>query len=276
MNTGKTRSGSTVTPASFSLTKDNKRNKAVKATATSRQIEPESCAPPPHLLRPNMTQTKASHFAHAFCGALNHLMPGWSVADEAVMGPDDVVIRFSEEHCADSDGHMDVSFGFRDSDPHGLRLWDCVSGFGETIADCASSAAHLWGATSAPALLELKYSRSGHFADHFHGHELNGLTGWHCICGAVMGYGTGGSGAALQDWWISKQTVLPAISASLSDLSDDLPHAIKIFFGGPDVAEVRVDGEIHERASSTLLSLDWPRMEPFGFLRVFVIALHRE
>lgn len=223
-----------------------------------------------------MSQTKSSQFAHAFCEALGDLMPGWSVEDEAVIGPEDAVIRFSEEHCADSEGHMDVSFSFRDSDPDGLRLWDCVSGFGETIADCASTAARLWIGTSAPALLELKYSRSGQFADHFHGQEPEGLTGWHCICGAVMGYGLGGSGAALQDWWISRQSVLPAIAASLSDLLDGLPHAIKIFFGGLDVAEVRVDGDIHERATSKLLSLDWPRMEPFGFLRVFVIALHRE
>lgn len=223
-----------------------------------------------------MNQTKSSQFAHAFCEALNDLMPGWSVTDEAVIGPENAVIRFSEEHCADSDGHIDVSFSFSDSDPDGLRLWDCVSGFGKTIADCASTAAKIWSSTSAPALLELKYSRSGHFAGHFHGHEPEGLMGWHCICGSVMGYGLEGSGAALQDWWISRQTVLPAISASLSDLADGIPHAIKIFFGGLDIAEVRVDGYIHEHATSILLSLDWPRMESVGFLRVFVIALHRE
>lgn len=220
--------------------------------------------------------TKASQFAHAFCEVLNELMPGWSVSDEAVFGPDDAVLRFSEEHQAEFEGHTDVTFSFKDSDPGGLILWDCVSGFGESTADCASSAAHLWGGTSAPALLELKYSRSGQFADHFHAHEEGGMTGWHCICSPIMGYGLGESGNALQDWWLSRQSVLPTLSKSLSDLQDGVPHAIKIFFDGLNIAEVRVDGEIHERASATLLSLDWPRMEPFGFLRVFVIALHRE
>lgn len=223
-----------------------------------------------------MAPDKTIQFAEAFCDVLNGLMPGWDTEAGVIRGPDGAVIRFSERHSAGSDGHADLEFSFRDNDPQTFRLWDCVSGFGATLSECARSAARLWGATSAGALLELRYSRRGEFADHFHGNEPQGLVGWHCICGAVIGYGQGDSPQSLQDWWLSRHAVLPTISPFLRTLADDRPHSIKVFFGAQDVAEVRVDGDIHEEASAALLSLDWPRLEPVGYIRVFVIALHRE
>lgn len=223
-----------------------------------------------------MTTQKNLEFTEAFRGRLNALKPGWSISDQRIIGPEGAAVYFSEEHNGDFMGHVDVKFCFQDDNPSGLQLWDCVSGFGASLEDCASSAAALWAATSASALLELKYSRRGEFADHFHGRDPQGLTGWHCICGAVMGYGQGESGSLLQEWWLSRHSVLPAIASALVDLPGDRPHAIKIFFGGSDIAEVRVDGEIHEAASDILLSLDWPRLELLGFLRGFIITLHRE
>ncbi len=223
-----------------------------------------------------MAPDKIYQFAAAFQDALNALKPGWNSRDDAIYGPDGAVIHFSERHNADSNGHVDVEFVVNDRDPDSPRLWDCVSGFGPTISDCADSAAHIWASTSGGALLELKYSRQGKYADHFRGNDPQGLIGWHCICSAVLGYGLDDSADVLQEWWLERQTVLPAISPFLSTLPDHCPHTVKVFFGAQDTAEVRVDGEIHEGASAALLALDWPRMEPPGFLRVFVIALHTE
>jgi len=223
-----------------------------------------------------MASSKFTHFAEAFCQFLNDLLPGWSISDGVIRGPEDAAIRFSEEHPSSSEAHVDVEFSFQDSTGVDVRLWDCVSGFGETVADWAETAAHIWSNTTALALLELKYSRRGEYADHFHGDEPQGLTGWHCICSSVLGYGVGESGQLLQDWWLQNHTVLPGLASALDDLTDSGPHGIKILFGANDIAEVRVDGHHHEKASEALRSLDWPRLPDPGFLRVYVIAMHRE
>jgi hypothetical protein len=72
--------------------------------------------------------------------------------------------------------------------------------------------------------------------------------------------------------------VLPKLSHALSSSLDDntCPHGIKIFFGGDDIAEVRLDGEEHEAASVVLENLDWPRLASTAFVRSYVLALHRE
>lgn len=223
-----------------------------------------------------MEPDKTIQFAAAFCDVLNGMMPGWKTEGDVIRGPHGAAIRFTDRHGNGSDEHVDVEFTFQDDNPDTLRLWDCVSGFGDSLPEYASSAAHLWGGTSAGALLELQYSQKGEFADHFHGHDPQGLRGWHCICSAVMGYGEGDSAQSLQGWWLSRHTVLPTISPFLRTLSDNRPHSIKVFFGAQDVAEVRIDGDLHAEATAALLSLDWPRLGPVGFLRVFIIALHRE
>jgi len=223
-----------------------------------------------------MIPDKLNQFTAAFHSTLNALKPQWIVHGDALHGPDGAVVRFAERHQASSNGHVDVEFILNHLNPDSPRLWDCVSGFGPSLSDCAHSAAHIWTSTSGVTLLEMKYSGRGEFADHFHGHEPEGLLGWHSICSAVLGYGRGSSADALQAWWLGRQTALPAIAPLLRNIPGDGPHAVKIFFGAQDVAEVRVDGEIHAGASAALLALDWPRIEPPGFLRVFVIALHRE
>ncbi len=222
-----------------------------------------------------MSPDKILHFSSAFCDVLNDLMPGWRTHGGVILGPHGAAVRFSEQHAAASDGHVDIEFSFQDDDPGAPRLWDCITGFGATPLERARTAARIWGATSAGPLLEFKFSRKGEFADHFDADDSQGLLGWHCICSAITGYGQGNAAQSLQEWWLSGQDVLPAIAPFLSDLSGSEPHSIKIFFGGDGIVEVRIDGVIHEDASTALLSLDWPRLEPVGFLRVFVIALHR-
>lgn len=223
-----------------------------------------------------MSPEAAVHFANAFAEVLNGVMPGWVVEQDMIRGPEDAAVRFGARHPVSSPGHADVEFSFEDRAADSLRLWDCVVGFGEDLQARARNAATIWGSTSAMALLEFKYSRRGKYADHYMSHEATGLTGWHAICSPIIGWGQGDGGRELQEWWTRHEQVLPALAPALQDLQDNLPHAIKVFLGGQDVAEVRVDGEHHDAASDALLALDWPRQDPASFVRAFVIAIHRE
>jgi hypothetical protein len=72
--------------------------------------------------------------------------------------------------------------------------------------------------------------------------------------------------------------VLPALSLAVDSSLDKLacPHGLKIFFGGDDVAEVRLNGERHDAATATLAGLNWPRLGPAGFVRSYVVLVHPE
>lgn len=218
--------------------------------------------------------TKERLFAEAFCNALNAKRSGWKVRDDSVEGPDGIVIRFGDRHNEEHLGHMDVEIIFAEHVPDTIRFWDCTTGFGSDLATCAKNAAHLWASTTGSCVLELKFSRTGEFAAHFDPKDPTGLLGWHAVCSDLVGYGAGSKATELQKWWVDTQKVLPALSPALSDLSH-APHGIKIFFGGEDTAEVRVDGNYHEAASKALAALDWPRNSEFSFLRAYVIAVHR-
>jgi hypothetical protein len=213
----------------------------------------------------------------AFRDALNALKPGWEVTERGIVGPKGAVVRLLQQHPSQSEGHVDVQFVLNDGAPVRLTLWDCVAGVGRTPADRAQFAAHLWSQTTAGALLELKYSLRGEFADHFSGDDPAGFQGWHSICGAILGYGHGDSPDQLQQWWLD-HPILPVIARALDDSLNEHagPHGIKILFGGDGVAEVRLNGEAHGPASEALANLDWPRLDPPGFVRSYVIAVHRE
>jgi hypothetical protein len=187
------------------------------------------------------------------------------------------MVRLTEMHSSGLPGHVDVEFTLDHRAEHPISLWDCVTGFGNTAELRAECAAAMWGQTTAAALLELAYSRRGHFADHYRGSDKGGLAGWHCIAGPILGYGKGDSGNILQRWWVANP-VLPSLGPALGDcLSDEVcPNGIKMLFGGPDVAEIRVDGQRHEGASLALGKLPWPRLSDVGFVRSYAIVLHRD
>lgn len=212
-------------------------------------------------------------FAHGFCLALNELRAGWRVAGDEVVGPEGAIVRFGSRHPSSSEGHTDVEFRFDDA----TSLWDCVNGFGSTPEDRVATAARVWARTTAGALLELKYSRRGEYADHYRGHEPGGFPGWHAIHSAVLGYGRGDSAERLQQW-CQQQHLLAGLAGVLGDevVQGDGPHGIKLFFGGAGIAEVRLDGDVHDAASQWLADLDWPRLEPAGFVRTFIVLVHPE
>lgn len=213
----------------------------------------------------------------AFCDALNELKPGWIMTDEGLLGPENTRLTLAQHHGSSSDGHVDVLFEPDKNTPSASQLWDCVTGYGPTLEDKAKSAAYLWSQTTAGALLEFKYSGRGEFADHYHGNEPDGFQGWHVLCGAIVGFGHGDSPDILQQWYL-KNPILPCLSLALSEslTEQTCPHGIKIFMGGDGIAEVRLDGERHEVASEALVNLDWPRLDPLGFIRSYLLVLHRE
>ncbi len=213
----------------------------------------------------------------AFRETLNMLRPGWVTRGDAIVGPGGAAVRLTQRHESRSEGHVDIQFVLDDASPRRIELWDCVAGLGATHLDRARFAARLWGQTTAGALLELKYSLRGEFADHYHAGDTGGFSGWHSIAGAIVGFGKGESPSKLQQWWLDNP-VLPTLARALNDslLEQDAPFGLKILFGGDGVAEVRVSGERHDIASSALASLPWPRLEPAGFVRSYLIVLHRE
>jgi hypothetical protein len=136
---------------------------------------------------------------------------------------------------------VDVQFVLDEAAPGDGNFWDCVAGYGETTAARAAAAGRLWAQTTGSAVLELKYSGTGQFADHYRGNDPGGLYGWHTIHGGIVGFGLGDSPDRLQEWWLSNP-VLPALSRPLEgSLRDrECPAGLKIMFGGESIAEVRV------------------------------------
>jgi hypothetical protein len=213
----------------------------------------------------------------AFCDALNALLPGWVLKGKSIVGPGGAAVRLGQRHPSNAEGHVDVQFVVDDEAPRRIELWDCVSGYGATPTARARFAADLWAQTTAVALLEVKYSKKGEFADHYRGRDAGAFSGWHAIAGGIVGFGKGDSPYQLQRWW-SQNPILPTLAGALRDSirEEDCPCGLKILFGGDCVAEVRVNGELHETASAALATLPWPRLDPPGFVRSYVLVLHRD
>lgn len=211
----------------------------------------------------------------AFRAVLNEMHPGWFVGSNGLEGPGGAGVRLAHRHGSTAEGHVDVLFVLDEAAPGGGELWDCVAGYGATPAARAAAAGRLWAQTTGAAVLELKYSRTGQFADHYRGHDLGGLFGWHTIHGGIVGFGLGDTPGRLQKWWLSNP-VLPALSRPLEGSlhERDCPAGLKIMFGGESVAEVRVNGVQHDAASAALAALPWPRLHPAGFARSYVLVLH--
>lgn len=211
----------------------------------------------------------------SFCGALNRLAPGWTLGDDAIVGPLDARVQLCQRRSLDSPGHSDVEFTIYTRHGQPVSFWDCVSATGDSLQEMAELAAHRWVQTTAAAVCELSFSRRGKYADHYFGKDAEGFTGWHSICGGLLPSGESTDLARLPEWW-QQSSPLPALAESLSDsiTEEAAPHGIKIYFGLDDLAEVRLNGEVHEAASETLRSLNWPRVR--ATLRTYLILIHRD
>jgi len=219
------------------------------------------------------SQTEFQSIAYeSFREVLNTMKPEWVLTEKGLAGPGGALVRM---HGSSSQDRIDVQFEPDIGEPLKTPLWDNVAGFGSSLAEKAGTAAQLWAQTTAAAFLEWKYSRRGEFATHYRGSDPEGFKGWHAIGSAVLPYG--GRDDRLLQWYVNNP-VLPALSQVMSESIDErrCPHGVKIFLGGKGIAEVQLDGEIHEAASAALAKLAWPRVEPIVYLRCYVLVLHRD
>lgn len=190
----------------------------------------------------------------------------FSIDGEVVRGPAGTAVAVREHPGAG--GHVDLGFVLRLGQAGGPVVWDCAPGLGRTEEEKLDNAVRMWAATTVPAVVEL-LKPGGEHADHYRYAEL---PGWHAIQGPASVFGFDHQGLA--DWLAGYQ-VLPRLAEAVRPaLGAPGPHGVKLFLGGragEDVAEVRINGEVCEAASTALLALDWPRGERLCWARLFAL-----
>ena len=221
-----------------------------------------------------MERTVEREYLTAFRDGLKSMKAGWKIRKGTLSGPLGARLLLRRSTHSDDPAHLDVLFEFPDRSGNPVRFLDCISGLGRSTADRARTSSKIWTHTSAPTLFELRYSLRGEFADHYGGTDPGGIPGWHSICAPIMGYGAPESAEALQTWWPTNPVLATIWAAIGAPPEVDAPLGMKVLFGADEVAEVRVNGEFHDRATDALLGMDWPRLEPAAFVRAYVIALH--
>lgn len=200
----------------------------------------------------------------------------FTVEGPVVRGPGTTAVAVREhpgEGGQGGAGHVDLGYVLELGRADGPVVWDCTAGLGRTEEEQLDSAVRMWATTTAAAVVEFQEGRGEH-GDHYRT-EL--LPGWQAVQGpaAVFGFGS----ERLADWLADHQ-VLPELAAALApELAGPVPAGVtgvKLFFGGrlgEDVAEVRIGGEVAERASAALRALGWPRGERLCWARLFVLLV---
>lgn len=198
----------------------------------------------------------------------------WADDGHAILGPGGTSVIVDSRHEA-GPGHVDIGVCIDRPGHDTPVVCDCVSGGAGDPVGAARMCARIWAQTTAPVVFEL-LSREGRFADHSHGDARLGLSSWHSIHGAVLGYGRNDA-TPLQQWCLDNPPI-PMIADCLSQaLSADSLHAVKFLlgaFGDESVAEVRINGARHDLCSDALLGLPWPK-DPARVCRFFVLFVHR-
>jgi len=196
---------------------------------------------------------------------------GWEPDGEAILGPGTLRVVVAR-HAGIGYEHVDYGFELNRDRADVPVVWDCASGAGSALADAIDYAARMWVTSTAVVVLEMLH-HDGRFAEHYQATDPDGLPGWHAIHGPIIGFGAGSGSEAMQQWVID-HPLLPQLAEPLL-AAFDRPNinGLKILFGG-DIAEVRINGSADPAASAGLASLLWPRTDPPGFIRCFVLAIH--
>lgn len=122
-------------------------------------------------------------------------------------------------------------------------------------------------------------THQGRYGSHFPpGHE-SGFPGWHMIAGQAVGWGLDDEASAKQEWFAQAHPWTELAPLLEGDL--DRPHinGIRLMLGqggASQIAEVRVNGRLHEAAGRALLAMDWPRTEHMNVAHTFLLLLHPE
>jgi len=204
--------------------------------------------------------------------SLNRLEVGWAVEEDFVRGPGGAAVHLAELH-GHAPAHLDVGFILDRRRTDAQVIWDCTTGIGATAEAKLSRAVETWVTCTAPVFLEFLDGR-GRFADHYRQDDGDGISGWHAIHGAFLGWGIGEGKDVLQRWALG-HPLLPQLRASLEALLDPTaPNGVKFLFGSSgrsETAEVRVNGKFAASPSSALAELKWPRSSRAAYVRAFVL-----
>ncbi|GAA4976678.1 hypothetical protein HD597_000549 [Nonomuraea thailandensis] len=199
----------------------------------------------------------------------------WRVRDGMVWGPGDSAVVIRELDFDGGPAHLDLGIDLNAKNQEAPILWDCTSGVGGTKEASIKQAVEMWAMTAGAAFMELLYQR-GELAEHFQHDDPGGLQGHHVIHGPVGVVAMNGDVEPLTEWFAESQ-ILPRLGGALAG-SFDHPHlnGVKILCGGDrdvKLAEVRVNGEVHEQASAILREFDWPRGAKFAYARTYLLVL---
>ncbi|MEV4614519.1 DUF6348 family protein [Kitasatospora sp. NPDC049258] len=195
---------------------------------------------------------------------------GFTVDGELLRGPGSTAVAVREHPGDGGAGHVDLGYVLQLGRADGPVVWDCAAGLGRTEEEQLDNAVRMWATTTATAVVEL-LDRRGEHGDHYRSVEL---PGWHAVQGpaAVFGFGSG----ELANWLAAHQPLAALAEPLRPELTGPQVNGVKLFLGGragEDVAEVRVNGVVCDRASAALRALDWPRGERLCWARLFILLV---
>ena len=228
-----------------------------------------------HMNTFNMTKEKHQLTLQLVADRLNEMSGAWEVQNHLVKGPGTTAIVL-KDHDDVGEGHIDIGFVLNDKRPEETTVWDCAVGFGVDLKSKLQCAVDLWSQSTANVPLEL-LTQSGEFAEHSHGDDGLGISGWHTIHSPIVGWGVKEPPAHLQKWMV-ENPLLPRMEASFKESLPNRPlNGVKFVLGAStsgDAVEVRLNGAYHETLSNALASIDWPRPSPTAITRYFVLFVH--
>ncbi len=198
----------------------------------------------------------------------------WEVVGGKVLGPGTLAVRVEDQHKL-GPTHFDIGFVLNRERDDVPVLWDCTAGIGRTEEEIISSAVRNWAECTVPAILELG-AQNGSFASHLGYDDPKGCAGWHVIHGPVTGFGAGVAPNELQSW-VLNTPLLPSLGPMVaSSFERSTLNGVKLLFGfaQSDIAEVRVNGSLHEAASRRLKLMKWPRAVEPAFVRLYWLFVH--
>jgi hypothetical protein len=199
------------------------------------------------------------------------LGPGWTRDGSVLSGPGTLGIELAEH--GNATNHIDIGFVLNRTRADAPLIWDCASGFGPDPEPALTRAVQTWVDFTLPVIWEFLEQR-GDRAMHYPPDDAEGLSGWHCIHGPILGFGQDDDDARAMQRWVVDHPILPQLGDVLGDALDrPLINGVKLLFGG-NVSEVRVNGVEAPAASARLRELDWPRTPRPAFTRIFVMAIH--
>lgn len=205
---------------------------------------------------------------------LSSIFKEWDVAGDTVLGPGTFAIRVEDQHRL-GPTHFDIGFVLNRERDDVPVLWDCTAGFGQNEEEIITRAVRNWAACTVPAILELVV-QNGSFAAHLGYDDPKGCAGWHVILGPVTAFGAGVAPKELQSW-VLDAPLLPSLGPMVASAFErPMLNGVKLLFGSAqdDIAEVRVNGVVHEAASRRLKLMKWPRASEAAFARCYWLFVH--